>query len=145
MLGRPLPRTVRAMTAVGRPGTRGSSAKACSSAGKLWPSATTTAKPNARSFSSSGSSGSSSSVATLAWNPLRSTTTTRLSRRCAEATSAASHIEPSSSSPSPTTTKTREGPAQSLASSATPMPTESRCPSDPEWNSTPGMARLGCQ
>jgi len=57
MLGSPLLRTVRAMTAVGLPAAWGSVANAPASAGKLWPSTSPTAKPNARSLSASGSSG----------------------------------------------------------------------------------------
>ena len=138
-------RTVRAMIAVGLPALRGSVPNASASAGKLWPSTSATANPNAASLSAIGSSGISDSVATLAWKPLRSTITVRLSSCLAPATSAASHIDPSSSSPSPTMTNTRDDPPRSLMSIAIPMPTDSRWPSDPEWNSTPGMARFGCQ
>src|SRR5262249_54077553 len=107
MLGRPLPRTVSATTTDGLPRSIGTQLKRRSIASKSWPSMRAVAQPNAANLASIGSSGTRSSVRTLAWNPLRSTMNTRLSSRRAAATSAASHTDPSFSSPSPMMTKTR--------------------------------------
>src|ERR1700704_2581340 len=99
----PFPLTVRAMTAVGRPRVRWAS----SIAAKIWrkscPSIVRTYQLNASHFSASGSSGMMSSVRPSCWIPFRSMNAVRLSRPYFEAAMAASHVCPTSCSPSPRT------------------------------------------
>src|SRR5205814_179006 len=67
---------------------------------------------------------------------------TRLSRRWWAANSTASHVDPSSSSPSLSTTKTRAGLRSRLAASAMPEAIGSPWPSEPVETSTPGTPVL---
>ncbi|OLT23240.1 hypothetical protein BJF79_02230 [Actinomadura sp. CNU-125] len=136
-----------AMTATGAPPRRAalpfvpdaSRASASRRAAKSWPSASRTVQPKLRQRSASGSRPIASSVGPVICRRFRSMTAVRLPSPSAAEAMAASHTEPSCSSPSPRTAKQR----RPRSASANPLASASPCPSDPVGISTPGTARTG--
>ena len=97
----PLPFTVWAMRAVGRPFVAFAPAKAACNAARSWPSTLITCQPKARNFSSSGSTFMMSFVRPSSCTPLSSTMAQTLSSPKCAAVMAASQTWPSWTSPSP--------------------------------------------
>ena len=134
----PLPLVVLAMTQLGLPGSKGRAANVSSRAAWSWPSVSRTAQPKARNLSGSGSRPMVSSVRSPCCRRLRSTMQTSLSSPKWPAAMAASHIEPSCSSPSPVSTKVRRSAPSIWPEMAMPTATGKPWPSGPVLVSTPG-------
>ena len=139
-----MPRTVRAMIAVGRPAVRGSAPKACVQRREVVAvDGRRPRQPKASNLAASGSSGISSSVAHVGLEAVAVDD----GHQVVEALGAARPAPPPRSIPRSArrrrAPRTRGcGPPRSLMSRAIPMPTDSRWPSEPEWNSTPGTVAV---
>ena len=122
---------VSQISTIGEPRCWRSSSKAATRAAMSLPSTRSACQPNARHLSVTGSVRSTSSVGPSACRALTSTIAVTLSNPWCAQTIAASHVEPSSSSPSESRLNTRAGLPRCRSPSAIPLATASPCPSEP--------------
>ena len=117
----------------------GELSKASTSAAMSLPSTRNAFQPNACHLSSTGSVRRIPSVGPSACRALTSTIAVTLSNPWWAACSAASHVEPSSSSPSESRLYTRAGLPRWRSPSPIPVATVRPCPSEPPEISIPGV------